>query len=65
MDPQWFTDRETGRVVKTMQGYHAFVPAPPPQALPLDAATELALSRADAAMGNYQAWGGTCPTRNC
>lgn len=61
MDPHRFTDKEAGRVVRTIQGYHAFVPAPPPETLPLDPATELALSRADAALGELSGLGRYLP----
>jgi hypothetical protein len=62
VDPKRFTDVVTGRVVRTIQGYHAFVPAAPPETLPLDPATELALSRADAALGELSGLG-RYPTR--
>ncbi len=61
MDPKRFTDKQTGRVVRTIQGYHAFIPAPPPETLPLDPATELALSRADAALGELSGLGRYLP----
>lgn len=61
MDPKRFTDTNTGRVIKTLQGYYAFIPAPPPETLPLDPATELALSRADAALGELSGLGRYLP----
>ncbi|MBI3898013.1 MAG: hypothetical protein HY308_06920 [Gammaproteobacteria bacterium] len=30
MDPKAFVCRDAGAVVRTPEGYHAFVPAPPP-----------------------------------
>src|SRR5690349_21394750 len=61
MDPTQFTTDQTGRVIRTIQGYWAFVPAPPPQSLPLDEPTELALSRADAALGELSGLGRYLP----
>jgi Fic family protein len=47
--------------MKTLQGYYAFVPAPPPQTLPLDEPTMVALSRADAALGELAGLGRYLP----
>lgn len=61
MDPKQFTSDGVGRVIRTLQGYYAFVPAAPPLSLPLDEPTELALSRADAALGELSGLGRYLP----
>jgi len=61
MDPKEFTDEKAGRAVKTQEGFYAFVPAPPPELIALDPATELALSQADAALGELSGLGRYLP----
>lgn len=61
MDPKQFTDGRAGRVLRTIQGYYAFVPSAPPETLTLDGPTELALSRADAALGELSGLGRYLP----
>src|SRR5688572_15528851 len=57
LNPQAFRNEHAGRVVKTLRGYYAFVPSPPPESLALDEATELVLSSADAALGELSGLG--------
>lgn len=61
MDPKEFLTAETGRVVRQPTGYYAFVPALPPDDLRLDPATILALSKADAALGELSGLGWQLP----
>jgi Fic family protein len=61
MNTKAFADPSTGRLIRTIAGYDAFVPSPPPETLPLDEATELALSRADAALGELSGLGRYLP----
>ena len=49
MEPKYFTCPEAGKVVRTPEGYHAFVPAPPP-GIAYEPELVLMLSRADAAV---------------
>lgn len=49
MRAEEFRAPEAGRVVKTLQGYAAFIPTPLPPAISYDHGLVLALSRADAA----------------
>lgn len=50
MNPREFTAQEAGRVVRTTQGFWAFVPAPLPPRLNYDGDFVTLLSRADAAL---------------
>jgi len=61
MNPQDFRAPEAGRVVRTLQGYHAFLPAPLPPKLLYDDGLVLALSRADAALGELSGLGRHLP----
>jgi Fic family protein len=61
MNPADFQAPAAGRIVPTVGGQPAFVPAPLPPALTYDAALVLALSRADAALGELAGVGRTLP----
>jgi Fic family protein len=61
MEPSDFKATQAGRVVRTLRGYHAFIPAPLPPELPYDAQLALALSRADAALGELSGLGRHLP----
>jgi len=61
MDPTAFQSPAAGRVVKTPGGVHAFVPAPLPPALRWTPGLVLALSRADAAVGEISGLGSRLP----
>lgn len=61
MDPQQFQASQSGRVVRTAQGYHAFVPAPLPPEIAYTPALVLALSRADAALSELSGVGRQLP----
>lgn len=61
MNPQDFRCPAAGRVLRTPEGVHAFVPAPLPPALEYDSALTLALSRADAALAGLAGLGGLLP----
>lgn len=61
MDPAAFRAPEAGRVIRTPQGYAAFVPAPPPPSLDYGADLVRALSRADAALSELSGLGRHLP----
>lgn len=61
MDAKNFHASEAGRVVRTAQGYAAFVPAPLPPQLDFDLALVQALSRADAALSELSGLGRVLP----
>ena len=61
MNPEDFKAPEAGRVVRTAQGFAAFVPAPPPPRLELSLELANALSAADAALGELSGVGGVVP----
>ena len=61
MDPARFQAPEAGRIIKVPTGYVAFVPAPLPPKLVYDPALVLALSRADASLGELSAIGRQLP----
>jgi Fic family protein len=61
MDPADFQAPEAGRIVPTLGGQPAFVPAPLPPVLAYDAELVLALSRADAALSELAGVGRTLP----
>jgi len=61
MDPSEFHVPEAGEVVSCPEGYAAFVPAPLPPRLTYTPDLVLALSRADAALGELSAVGGELP----
>ena len=60
MDPKDFACPDAGKVVRTPEGYHAFVPAPPP-GIAYDADLVAALSRADAAVSELSGLGRFLP----
>src|SRR3954453_18592725 len=61
MDPSKFRSPAAGRVMRTVTGYWAFVPAIPPPAMEYDAATILLLSQADAALSELSGLGRYLP----
>ena len=61
MDPNAFKAPEAGRVIRTSQGYAAFVPAPLPPALNYGADLVRVLSRADAALSELSGLGRHLP----
>jgi Fic family protein len=61
MNPADYNAPEAGRVVRTPQGFAAFVPAPLPPRLTYDDTLVLALSRADAALSELAGLGRTLP----
>jgi Fic family protein len=61
VDPKIFQAPSAGRVVAHATGYHAFIPALPPIDLALPSDLILALSRADAALGELSGLGRQLP----
>ena len=61
MDPSEFHAPGAGKVVTSPEGYAAFVPAPLPPRVNYTKALVLALSRADAALGELSGVGGELP----
>ena len=61
MDPQRFRSEKAGRIVRTPEGYDAFVPAPLPPELAYGHNLVLALSRADAALSELSIAGEQLP----
>jgi len=61
IDPSEFHSLESGDVVSCSEGYAAFVPAPLPPSLRYGRELVLALSRADAALGELSGVGGELP----
>lgn len=61
MDPKIFHSPTAGRLVHRPTGYLAFIPALPPTELPLGNDLILALSRADAALGELSGLGRQLP----
>ncbi len=61
MNPADFRMPETGKVIRTSDGYHAFVPAPLPPRFTYDADLALTLSRADAALSELSGLGRLLP----
>ena len=61
MDPTEFHAPEAGEVVSCPEGYAAFVPAQLPPKLTYSPELVLALSRADAALGELSGVGGQMP----
>jgi Fic family protein len=61
MDPSEFHAPGAGKVVTSPEGYAAFVPAPLPPRITYTKALVLALSRADAALGELSGVGGELP----
>ena len=61
MDPANFRTSKSGKVIRTPEGYHAFVPAQLPPEIAYDDALVLALSRADAALSELSGLGRLLP----
>jgi Fic family protein len=61
MSPDNFKSHLAGRVILDPKGFHAFVPAKLPPAIAFDQDLVLALSRADAALGELSGYGQTLP----
>ena len=61
MAPEQFEASSTGRVVRTAEGYWAFVPAPLPPPLDYDEETVLLLSQADAGLSELSGLGRHLP----
>jgi len=61
MNPKDFRCPAAGRVIRTPEEYHAFIPAPLPPAIRYDAELALALSRADAALSELSGLGRLLP----
>jgi Fic family protein len=61
MDPSEFHASAAGKVVSSPEGYAAFVPAPLPPRISYTKQLVLALSRADAALGELSGVGGELP----
>jgi len=61
MDPSEFQAPGAGKVVSSPEGYAAFVPAPLPPRISYTKSLVLALSRADAALGELSGVGGELP----
>ena len=61
MEAARFKDKSAGSVIRTVEGYLAFVPAPLPPTIDWDGALVLALSRADAALSELSGLGSQLP----
>src|SRR5437016_8154600 len=61
MNPKDFRSSSTGKVIRTPQGYAAFIPAPLPPLLVYDDELVLGLSRADAALSELSGLGRHLP----
>src|SRR5438132_8499510 len=61
MNPKDFRVSSAGRLVKTRQGYAAFIPAPLPPQLQYDDRFVVSLSRADAALSELSGLGRHLP----
>ncbi len=61
MDPADFRTSKTGKVIRTPEGYHAFIPAMLPPKFEYDDALVLALSQADAALSELSGLGRLLP----
>jgi Fic family protein len=61
MDPKMYQAPEAGRVIRTAQGYHAFVPAPLPPELHYPPPLVRLLSAADAALSELSGLGRVLP----
>lgn len=58
MNPEEFSEQKSGTLVRTAQGYLAFVPNPLPPKIEFDMALVIALSRADTALSELSGLGG-------
>src|SRR5258708_2038570 len=61
MDPASFKSDTAGKVVKTVTGYRAFIPARPPPRIEYDASLTRLLSQSDAALSELSGLGGYLP----
>jgi Fic family protein len=61
MDKNEFTDKASGKLIQTPQGFLAFEPNPLPPPLAFDMSLALALSRADAALSELSGLGSQLP----
>jgi len=61
MNPRDFQSPDAGRVIQTLQGYAAFIPAPLPPKLVYDEKLVVTLSRADAALSELSGLGRQLP----
>jgi len=61
MIPESFRAPAAGSVIRTLRGYHAFVPAPPPRRIIYDDALISLLSQADAALSELSGLGRYLP----
>lgn len=61
MNPKDYRCPAAGRVIRTPEEYHTFIPAPLPPAIHYDAELALALSRADAALSELSGLGRLLP----
>jgi Fic family protein len=61
MEAARFKDKSAGSVIRTVEGYLAFVPAPLPPTIDWDGDLVLALSRADAALSELSGLGSQLP----
>ncbi|MBV8780382.1 MAG: Fic family protein [Phycisphaerae bacterium] len=61
MDPKLFHSSATGRVVKTVAGFWAFIPAAPPTVIEYDTKLVSLLSQADAALSELSGLGRIMP----
>src|SRR5207253_7750483 len=61
MNPKDFRAPNAGRVIRTVQGYAAFIPAPLPPKLQYDDRLVVSLSRADAALSELSGLGRHLP----
>lgn len=61
MDPANFRMPEAGKVIRTSEGYHAFIPAPLPPKITYDAELALTLSKAVAALSELSGLGRLLP----
>lgn len=61
MEPESFKSLDAGRVIKTLTGYWAFIPAPPPPPIIYDPSLTLLLSQADTALSELSGIGSVLP----
>ena len=61
MDPNDFHSSNAGKVIQTLRGYYAFLPAPLPPELVYDSQLVLALSKADTSLSELSGLGRHLP----
>ena len=61
MSPDSYRSPESGRVIKTLAGYWAFIPAKPPPKISYDPSLILLLSQADSALSELSGLGAVVP----